>query len=342
MGTKKYKEKVREEVKYLPLKFGDFSMLEKDQDVYLGDVLSSDGLSASVQSTVAHRLGRVKGAIYEAAAILKDYRIQAIGGMMGAWDIWEKAIIPKLLANCGSWVGISSQTLKLLEETQNLYCSLVYACPSSTPKPALRGESALLDIEHRVYLEKVCLVTSVMFKYSEEENYARELMQEQLAMGWGGLTREVEEICSTVGLPNACQQFISREKILENIKLSSLRKLKLDMEGLSKQDEIKNQDLRKPQKYMEMISLEDSRLEFRWRTNMLDNRGCMGKKYPSKACPHCPEGRQEGVEETSSHWLTCEAYTELRHGIDPELVLKGRMIYLRRVQDLRKLLEAKI
>ena len=79
MGTKKYKEKVREEVKYLPLKFGDFSMLEKDQDVYLGDVLSSDGLSASVQSTVAHRLGKVKGAIYEAAAILKDYRIQAIG-----------------------------------------------------------------------------------------------------------------------------------------------------------------------------------------------------------------------------------------------------------------------
>ena len=188
----------------------------------------------------------------------------------------------------------------------------------------------------------MCLVTSVLFKHSEEENYARELLQEQLAMGWGGLTREVEEICSTIGLPNACQQFISREKVLENIKLSSLRKLKLDMEGLSKLEDIKNQDLRKPQKYMEMISLEDSRLEFRWRTNMLDNRGCMGKKYPSKACPHCPEGRQEGVEETSSHWLTCEAYKELRHGSDPELVLKDRMIYLRRVQELRKVLEARI
>ena len=137
MGTKKYKERVREEVKYLPLKFGDFSMLEKDQDVYLGDVLSSDGLSASVQSTVAHRLGKVKGAIYEAASILKDYRIQAIGGMMGAWNIWDKAIIPKLLANCGSWVDISSQTIKLPEETQNLYCSLVYACPSSTPQASI-------------------------------------------------------------------------------------------------------------------------------------------------------------------------------------------------------------
>ena len=55
MGTNKYKEKVREEVKSAPLKFGDFSMLEKEQDVYLGDVLHTDGLSASVQSTVALR-----------------------------------------------------------------------------------------------------------------------------------------------------------------------------------------------------------------------------------------------------------------------------------------------
>ena len=50
------------------------------------------------------------------------------------------------------------------------------------------------------------------------------------------------------------------------------------MQGLSKLDKIKNEDLRKPQKYMEKISLEDSRLEFRWRTGMLDNRGCMGKQ----------------------------------------------------------------
>ena len=114
------------------------------------------------------------------------------------------------------------------------------------------------------------------------------------------------------------------------------------MQGMSKVDKIKNEDLRKPQKYMEKISLEDSRLEFRWRTGMLDNRGCMGKKYKIKECPHCPEGREEGVEETSYHWLTCQAYLEPRHGIDPELVLKDRMIYLRRVQYMRKSLEARL
>ena len=69
---------------------------------------------------------------------------------------------------------------------------------------------------------------------------------------------------------------------------------------------------------------------------MLDNRGSISKKYNSKAGPHCEEGRQEGVEETSLHWLSCLAYKELRHGLDPELVIKDRLLYLRRVQELRK------
>ena len=118
------------------------------------------------------------------------------------------------------------------------------------------------------------MVTSVLLKHSKEENYTRELLQEQLAMGCGGLSREVEEICSTVGLPNACKQFISREKVREHIKLSSVRKLKEDIQGVSKLDTINNEDLRRPQKYKEMISLEDSS----WRMGMLDNRGCMGKR----------------------------------------------------------------
>ena len=183
IGSKNYKEDIREELKYFPIKFGDFTRMEKNQDMYLGDVLSTNGLAGSVEATVMQRLGKVKGAIYEAAAILKDYRMQAIGGMMGAWDIWEKAIIPRLLANCGSWVEISKPTVKLLEETQNLYCHLVYACPGSTPKPALRGQAGLLNIEHRVWLEKICLVSNILFNHSEQETYARELLQEQLAMG---------------------------------------------------------------------------------------------------------------------------------------------------------------
>ena len=106
-------------------------------------------------------------------------------------------------------------------------------------------------------------MSNILFKHSEQESYVRELLQEQLAMGWEGITKEVEGICITVGLPNACKVFVRREEALRNIKLSSLKKLKLDMDGLSKLEVMKTKDLRKPQDYMKSISLEDSRLEFR-------------------------------------------------------------------------------
>ena len=59
--------------------------------------------------------------------------------------------------------------------------------------------------------EKVCLVTRILFlgEEGEESYYAREVLMEQLAMGWSGLTKEVIEICEEVGLPNACEEFVA-------------------------------------------------------------------------------------------------------------------------------------
>ena len=101
VGNQQFKEKVREEIEVAPLNFGDFEMQEKAEYEYLGDVISSGGLAASVEATIARRLAKTKGSIYETAAIMKDFRMQVVGGMVGAFNIWEGAIIPSLLANSG-------------------------------------------------------------------------------------------------------------------------------------------------------------------------------------------------------------------------------------------------
>jgi hypothetical protein len=200
-----------------------------------------------------------------------------------------------------------------------------------------------MDMEHRVMLENVCLVTRILHSTGEqEENYAREILQEQLANGWGGLTKEVEEICLRVGLPSACGQFVSREEAKQAMLASSAKVLKEQMVGLKKLQSIQQEDFRTRQGYMLGKSLEDARLEFRWRTGMLDNRANMGRRYSSKTCPHCPAGREDGAIETSHHWLNCEAYWELRAGLDPELNLDHRVVYLRLVQLHRIELEKEL
>ena len=76
-------------------------------EVYLGDVLAEgSSLAASTEASVARNMARCTGTMYEVRAIMEDFRIQAIGGMAGALDLWEGGICPSLLANCSTWVMI--------------------------------------------------------------------------------------------------------------------------------------------------------------------------------------------------------------------------------------------
>ena len=193
--------------------------------------------------------------------------MQALGGMQGAWEIWERSMAPALLANCGSWVNISKKALKTLNETQSLYCRLIYSCPDSTPIPALRGETGLLNFEQRIMCEKICLVTRMMNQDNEEDSYAQEILKEQIAMDWDGLTKEVIKFCEEIGLPNPCEEFLDRKEVSQAIMFSHLKTLKEEY-SMEKLKHLKNTDLTSMQKYMKQASLENARLEFRYRIIM--------------------------------------------------------------------------
>ena len=78
---------------------------------------------------------------------------------------------------------------------------------------------------------------------------------------------------------------------------------------------------------------------------MIDTRTTMKNKYEKDKynCPHCREGREEGALETPNHMLsTCGAYSDLREGLNPEVVLKYRATFLRGAIKRRKELESKL
>ena len=95
-----------------------------------------------------------------------------------------------------------------------------------------------------------------------------------------------------------------------------------EMEPLSKLEVIKKTDGRwKMQEYMSQKSLENSRVEFLWETNMIETN--MKGKYQKDQyqCPHCWEGSQPGGSlETSSHLMVCSAYSNPREGLQPPLL----------------------
>ena len=273
--------------------FGSFNVKFVHHKVYLGDVISAKGLEDSIQLTIERRVGKVKGAMYESKAIMEDFQMQAVGGMAGAWDIWETAIIPSLLANCGSWVGMGKASYNILNELQYTYLRLIYSCPPSTPLIALRNQAGMMDCQHRVWVEKVCLVGRILHTDKEKENICREVLQVQLAMGWPGLTREVQEICKTVGLSNVTEKYLYREEVIKYIQYYDMKCAKEKMEPLEKCTVIRKRDCRFVQPYMYQKSLEQSRLEFLWDTNIIDTRTTMKGKYVKNQY-NCPTAGRAG------------------------------------------------
>ena len=114
---------------------GEITMKEKQNEAYLGDVLCGIGLTASIQATIKDRTPRVKGSIYELRALIEDFRMQAVGGMMAAIDLYESCIVPSLLTNCGTWTEMTEKEENLLEEIQNMFCRAVLQVPVSSPNP---------------------------------------------------------------------------------------------------------------------------------------------------------------------------------------------------------------
>ena len=90
-----------------------------------------------MRATVKDRSGRAKAAIFEVRGIADDYRMHKAGGLLGAFDIWEMAIVQALLNNSETWLYICEDSVKDLEEIQNLFLRVVLDVPASTPKPAL-------------------------------------------------------------------------------------------------------------------------------------------------------------------------------------------------------------
>ena len=104
----------------------------------------------SALATVEERAGKIKEATLEIRAIIDEFRMQAMGGLMPAWELWEKALIPSLLSGFGTWVGT------------DFFWRVMLTVTESCPKPALRCEPRQLGMKWRIWQEKVMLLQRIL------------------------------------------------------------------------------------------------------------------------------------------------------------------------------------
>ena len=121
---------------------GPFQIQEVEAEKWLGDLIISGGLGASVLATVEAREGKVKGACLKVAAIIKDWRAQVVGGFESGLMLWETCCLPSLLHNAGTWVEMSEAAHKKLQSLQGWFLHLLLPQGPEVPSSSLRWETS--------------------------------------------------------------------------------------------------------------------------------------------------------------------------------------------------------
>ena len=262
--------------------------------------------------------------------------MQVVGGALRAFNLWNTCIVPSLLSNSGVWTNITKKQTKKLDDLQYEMVRSLLRLPSSTPLPALRGASGLMGMQWRIWQEKLLLVKVIREQY--DKCLAKQVLEEQLTLELPGPVKEVSEICQVLGIPDVSREEVGKSEIKEAVHHHHQMSLKKEMEGLKKCEELKNQDLSKPQGYFSMKCLEDCRMAFRLQCKMFDCPGNMKSKYKGRmGCIVCTSWLAEGEVApvaTQEHLMVCPGLSYLWVGRDLEYSLSNKISYFRDVKSV--------
>ena len=135
-----------------------------------------------------------------------------------------------------------------------------------------------------------------------------------MAPGWPDLAREVEEICSTIGVPDVNSSIVNKRDLEKALRTHDRNEIREKFEKYKKIDRIVEDDPTEPKTYMKQKSLADSRLIFRLRTEMVDVKDNMRNKYKGSQV-HCDACNMKEPE-SQVQVMACPGYEDLRAGKD--------------------------
>ena len=186
--------------------------------------------------------------------------------------------------------------------------------PESCPKVALRAETGMMGMKHRVWQARLLNLNRI--KGQNINTLNRKILDVQWAQKWPGLSREGAEICKTLGIPNIMEDQLTGAEIKSAVGEHHQGELRESLGKSKKMMQYKDDDFSNPQEYMNEKSVENTHMAFRIRCEMVpDIKGNFLDKFRRKGetleCSDCPSKDAQ----TQSHCCVCPSWEKLRHGL---------------------------
>ena len=124
---------------------------------YLEDWVNELGSKESIDDTIKERMRKQTSKVNDIILLADAPMIGADGSSRALIKLFEAQVIPALLFNCESWIGITEIQINDLQGFQDKFIRKLMHLPTSTPKAILHWDSGMEMMKWRLARRKLQL-----------------------------------------------------------------------------------------------------------------------------------------------------------------------------------------
>ena len=137
------------------------------------------------------------------------------GNSIAAINLFEAQIIPSLLHNCESWIGLNQTHISDLQDFQDKFLRKLLWLPITTPKAILHWDTKMKLMKWRIAERKLKFVNKIMAR--EDSNITKRVLMSEVLVEIDGLAHECKRISEEIGITNVAMIKVSKEEIKKAI-----------------------------------------------------------------------------------------------------------------------------
>ena len=333
IGGAAYRRQTLAKTAKIPMKMGNKIIEHSEKEKYLGDVIHEKGCAVSISETINERTRKLISKCDDIIKLAENPIMGGLGNSTSAFKLYEATIIPALLHNCESWIGINDKHLKSLQDFQDKFIRKLLRLAKSTPKAIINWDIGLQPMKWRIAYKKLVFLQKILGK--DPSNICKKAILEEVSNGIHGLAYECSQICRELELPDIMGTFANKNRIKSSIFLKMNEKALEDMRNSNKVSD-RLTDNPQDNTYIHCLSLPQTRIWIRYRARAIAGvKANFKQSHRDLSCRFCSTGSPENQE----HLEICGGTEYERRGLDMSR-WRGILTFWRRMT--MKLMEAPV
>ena len=318
------KEEESEETKYKDLYDGENIMEQKEEDRYLGDIISVDGKNIK---NIRARVNKGTGIVHRIMTMLNGIPFGKQYFQVGI-ILRNSLLVSSMLFNTEAWYNLTISEVELLETIDLLFLRQLLGAPKGTPKEMFYLELGIIPFRDIIRARRLNFLHTIL---NEESNslvsrFFKAQLEYKSKKDWVSTVLEDLEYLEleNFGLEGIkiMKKQVFRKLVNEKVEEIAFKKLENIKKSHSKVDKIEHNSLIM-QKYLQPnrtnIKKEEAQLIFSIRCRMTKVKNNMKGKYESLSCRGCK------IEEESQKHIVeeCKILNKDRQKIEYVKILTG-------------------